>query len=341
MRIALVNDMALAIEILRRVLVQSGVHELAWIAHNGEEAVRMCAQDRPDLILMDLMMPVLDGAKATAHIMKETPCAILVVTSTISGHAGKTFEAMGAGALDAVTTPVMGPNGRIEGAEELLLKIGRLERLIRDPVPQSSLVLPPPAATTVDPCTLVGIGSSTGGPLALATILEGLPTGQRLGVVIIQHVDRQFTAGLVEWLQDRCPLKVMIAQEGKAPECDTVNVAGTNDHLIIGPDRLFHYVCEPCDLPYRPSVDVFFSSLVAHWNHPGCGVLLTGMGRDGAQGLLKLRHRGWHTIAQDPLTCVVASMPKAACELGAVIETLSLDEIASGIVRWRTLPRRL
>lgn len=334
MRIALVNDMPLAIEILRRVVVQSGRHEIAWIAYDGEKAVQMCAVTPPDLILMDLMMPVLDGVEATTRIMQQTPCAILVVTSTISGHAGKTFAAMGAGALDAVCTPTMLADGSIEGSRELLAKIERISRLIqyqRQPS-AASVVTSVPETEIYGIKTLVAIGASTGGPPALATVLQGLPRGRGLAVVVVQHIDQQFVPSLAEWLQEQCSLKIVLAAEGQAPTADTVFLACSNDHLILGRDRLFHYVAEPVELPYRPSIDVCFSSLQNSWKSHGCAALLTGMGRDGARGLWQLRHSGWLTIAQEPNTCVVSGMPDAAIELGAAQKICAAQDIAAAIV---------
>src|SRR6266568_2883995 len=130
MRIAIVNDMMLAVEALRRVVAGARQHQLAWIAHDGAEAVELCARDRPDLILMDLIMPKMDGVEATRRIMAKTPCAILVVTANVSDNTSKVFEAMGAGALDAVNTPVLASSGNGDGATALLAKIETIRRLI-------------------------------------------------------------------------------------------------------------------------------------------------------------------------------------------------------------------
>src|SRR5262245_54463122 len=130
MRIAIVNDVPLAVEALRRVVSRVPGYEIAWIATDGEMAVQKCGEGVPDLILMDLMMPRMDGAKATRFIMRQSPCAILVVTATVEGHAGKVFEAMGWGALDAIDTPVLGTAGDASGAAPLLSKIAMLGRLI-------------------------------------------------------------------------------------------------------------------------------------------------------------------------------------------------------------------
>jgi two-component system response regulator WspF len=321
-RIAIVNDLTMAVKILARAVASVPEYEIAWTAANGAEAVRKCAQDRPDLILMDLIMPEMDGVQATCAIMRKTPCAILVVTASVGANASKVFEAMGCGALDAMATP-SGP----EGEAELLRKIARLGRLI-------SGNLRAPAEPVAAPLPrLVAIGASTGGPKALASVLRGLPANLDAAVAIVQHLDIQFAGGLVEWLGDQTELPVSLAREGMRPETGHVFVAGTNDHLVLGADFAFHYTAEPANYPYRPSVDEFFSSLSRHWKRPGIAVVLTGMGRDGARGLLALRQAGWHTVAQDEKTSILYGMPRAAAEAGGAIEVLPLDEIAPAIVR--------
>lgn len=331
MRIAIVNDLLMAVEVLRRVLNSVPTYEVAWIAYNGAEAVEKCAHDRPDLILMDLIMPVMDGVQATCAIMRESPCAILVVTASVRGNAAKVFEAMGCGALDATGTPVLGPEGKIEGGAELLKKIATIGKLIGKPV--AGVRVAPSKIMPRGTPRLVAIGSSTGGPKALAAILAKLPGDLRAASVIVQHVDVQFAGGLAEWLNEQTHLSVSVAAGGQTLREGMVYVAGTNDHLIVGQDLALHYTPEPRDYPYRPSVDTFFFSVAKHWPNKSVAVLLTGMGKDGAKGLLTLRRAGWHTIAQDEASSVVYGMPKAAAEMGAATEILPLEDIGESIIR--------
>ncbi len=330
MRIAIVNDLPLAVEILRRTVSPS--HDIAWIARDGAEAVEKCAADVPDVVLMDLIMPVMDGVQATRLIMRESPCPILVVTATVEGNASKVFEAMGAGALDAVGTPVMRPDGVIGGGDELLKKIATIGKLIgkndaKHTVEQHNKKPHP----SMQP-PLIAIGCSTGGPKALVTILSTFPSRIGAAVVIVQHVDIQFATGLAEWLDSQTEFKVTVAREGEHPSKDTAYVAMTNDHLVIDENMAFHYTSHPKEYPYRPSVDAFFESLAERWTQPGVAALLTGIGRDGAQGLADLRKKGWYTIAQDMKTSVVYGMPKAAAELDAAAEVLPLDRIGESII---------
>lgn len=333
MRIAIANDMALAVESLRRILQGSGQHEIAWIARDGAEAVKRCAEDRPDLILMDLIMPVMNGTEASRQIMEATPCPILVVTSSVGGNADMVFEAMGAGALDAVRTPVLAQQGG-EGAAALLDKIATIEKLTRPAaLKRWSGKHGASAPGSISDCNLLAIGSSTGGPRALATILSAMPADFPAGIVIIQHVDSQFAAELAAWLNEQSRLSIRLARNGDRPEPGTALIAGTNDHLIIDPVHRLTYSAEPSEMVYRPSVDVFFDSVAARWSAGVVGVLLTGMGRDGGMGLLKLRERGFHTIAEHQSTCAVYGMPKAAVQLNAAVEVLPVQTIAAAILR--------
>ena len=337
MRVAIVNDMALAVEALRRVVMSAPAYEIAWIAHDGEEAVRLCAADVPDVILMDLMMPRMDGAEATRQIMHASPCAILVVTATVDGHAPKVFEAMGHGALDAVNTPVLGPSGEPSGGAALLAKIAMIGTLIGKPAARA-------ASPPRDPIRradragvpLVVIGASTGGPAALARVLAALPADLPAAIAIVQHIDEQFADGLASWLSTESGRDVRTIKAGDSIDAGAIRIAATNEHLIVAPDLRFDYVKEPAELAYRPSVDVFFRSAAASWPGPLIGVLLTGMGSDGAQGMLAVRRAGWHTIAQDEASCVVYGMPKAAVKIDAVAELVSLDTIPEAIVRAMT-----
>jgi two-component system response regulator WspF len=330
MRIAIVNDLQLAVEVLRRVIRSEPDYEVAWIALDGREAVEKCARDLPDLVLMDLIMPVMDGVQATCVIMRETPCPILVVTATVAGNAARVFEAMGCGALDAACTPVFGANGIIEGGEELLRKIGTVRKLTGGNTTNHRLS-PEPAAVEQDAPRLIAIGCSTGGPRALAAILSRLPGNLDAGIVVAQHVDARFAGGLAEWLREQSRLPVMVAKEGVMPEPGVVYLAETDDHLVLGENRLFHYTPEPANNPYRPSVDTLLFSLERNWPKKGVGALLTGIGRDGARGLLALRRAGWFTIAQDERTSVIYGMPKAAVELDAASAILPLEDIAGAM----------
>jgi two-component system response regulator WspF len=342
-RIAIVNDSAIAAEALRRALLNVQDYQLAWVAANGAEAVQWCRQDTPDLILMDLMMPVMDGAESTRQIMAQSPCPILVVTATVEGHCAKVFEALGAGALDAVQTPVLAGTGRLEGALALKFKIDAIGRLLLEGKTYkhpSSGAVDQQAWCSASSTPLIAIGASAGGPAALAKILSGLPHDFLAAIVIVQHVDAQFVPSMAGWLKDQATVSVRIARHGDRPQAHSALIAGTDDHLVFLDSQSLGYATEPQDRYSRPSIDVFFESVVRHWKGPAAGVLLTGMGKDGAKGLKSMRDAGFLTIAQDSRSCVVYGMPKAAVELGAAIKILSIDDIAKGLIEFATSSKR-
>lgn len=337
MRIAIVNDVPLAVESIRRVLSAAGEHQLAWVARDGAEAVRFCARDLPDLVLMDLIMPRMDGVEATRRIMAQTPCAIVIVTANVTDNSSKVFEAMGAGALDAVNTPVIECPGAYKGTNALLSKIETIRKLIGAPGPRQHELLrqrqsvPPPR-----PHFLVAIGASAGGPAAIAEILARLPAEFPAPIIIVQHVDMQFAQGLANWLDNQTPLEVRLAQENDHPQAGTVLLAGRGSHLVFINSARLAYTQLPEECAYSPSVDVFFRSVDRFWPGDVVGVLLTGMGRDGAEGLRLLRQHGHPTIAQDRATSAVYGMPKTAAELQAAAAILPLDQIAPRLMEFAT-----
>ena len=339
MRIGIVNDSLIAREALRRAVVSASTHQVAWLAADGREAVQKAIDDQPDLILMDLIMPGVDGVEATRQIMTKAPCPILVVTATVSGHLGRVYEAMGLGALDAVETPSLGPSDSMAGASLLLQKIATIGKYIgrgtRTPV-QLGQIAPPVLGSPTDQrpvsWNLVVLGASTGGPAAVANVLKDLPDSPDASIVIIQHVDVAFAPGLARDLTERTGRRVELVVPGDRPLPSRVYLAATNDHLVLDSARQFRYVVEPLEIHYRPSVDVFLGSVLKNWPEPGAAAVLTGMGRDGAVGLLALRQAGWLTLAQDEATSVVYGMPRAAAEAGAADLILPIKEIGAAIV---------
>lgn len=331
MKIGIANDSAVAVTALRRAIALNPSLDVVWVAGNGEQAVALATSQTPDLILMDLLMPVMDGVNATRHIMAATPCAILIVTMDVGRNATRVFDAMGLGALDAVDTPsLVEPEAQLL-AGPLLRKIRNIAGMLAVQAPRlrdSTRGLSPGAGNW-----LVTIGASAGGPAALATLLGALPVDFSAAIVVVQHVDEAFAPGMASWLDAQCCLPVRIAREGERPTPGVVLLAGSNDHLRLAGAARMGYTAEPCDYIYRPSIDVFFESTVQYWPGPLVGVLLTGMGRDGANGLKMLRDKGHLTIAQDQATCAVYGMPKAAAAIGAAQEILPLARIAPRIVQ--------
>jgi two-component system response regulator WspF len=322
MRIGIVNDLPMAAELLRRLICTSDEHQIAWIARDGAEAVKLCESDLPELVLMDLIMPYMDGAEATRRIMSRTPCPILIVTASVGGNATKVFEALGAGAIDAIDTPTVIASQKASRA--LLLKIERIERQASS-IEHSADDIEQKAEDKAN--KLVLIGASAGGPAALVEVLSVLPEDFSPGIIVVQHIDKLFAPGLVDWLNEHSKLPVRLAREGDLVSSGTVLVAGSEDHLVFKNYHGLGYTADPVDNPYRPSVDVMFGSAARFFPGSMTGVLLTGMGRDGARGLKVLRDAGNHTISQDQSTSAVYGMPKAAAAINAACEILPLRKI--------------
>jgi two-component system, chemotaxis family, response regulator WspF len=327
MRIAIVDDRPLSVEVIRRVLAQVPDYAVAWVARDGNEAVLKAQREPVDLILMDLVMPGLNGAEATKQIMEKSPCAVLVVTSAVTGNFSLVWEAMAAGAVDAVNTPILSQAGTPQGGDLLLQKIAQVAKKIKLPSSGTATV-----RALSDTPPLIAIGASTGGPRSIPELLGEFPSDFRAAVLVCQHLDADFFSGLVDWLRQKCKLPVRIAIPGDVPIPGTVLITGRNDHLILRSDRTLGYTPHPIDTPFRPNVDVLFDSLLAHWPEPGYAALLTGMGRDGAESLLRLRKANWTTFAQNQETCSVFGMPDAAIRLGAAGSVLSPKEIGQRMV---------
>jgi chemotaxis response regulator CheB len=267
-------------------------------------------------------------AALTRAVLAKAQCGVLLLADADTQRVSAVYEAMGAGALDVVATPRITDRGQVSGSEPLLLKLRTAGRLLGRPSQELCTVS---SASARGP-SLVAIGSSTGGPQALLTILTQLPKSFPAAIVIVQHVDAEFSEGLASWLRDSCHIRVDVAREGAFPSPGLALIAGTSDHLVLTSGGILRYRPEPIEVPYRPSVDVFFSSLAEHWPTPAVAVLLTGMGRDGAAGMKKLRQLGWHTIAQDEASSAVYGMPKAAAAIGAACKILPPLAIASELI---------
>ncbi|MSR41824.1 MAG: chemotaxis-specific protein-glutamate methyltransferase CheB [Phycisphaerales bacterium] len=336
LRIGIVNDLALACEALRRVVCSDPALEPAWIARDGAEAVAMCAVDRPDAILMDLIMPIMDGVESTRRIMRATPCPILVVTATVSGNAGLVYDALGAGARDAVNTPTLALDGSVRGGAELIRRLKMIVRVASaTPVVGVARSAPSSIVRTTALAPTILIGCSTGGPRALGEILAALPKPIPAAVIIVQHISRDFAEGLTSWLSTKSNVVVRLAKSTEQLRVGEVIVAGDDRHLVLQSNGTLAQVDASADALHAPSVDTLFMSFAQHGT-PGVAVLLTGMGKDGAQGLLALRKAGWHTIAQDQATSVVWGMPGAAVAIDAAVQVLPLESIAAATLTART-----
>jgi len=338
MKVAIVNDVETSLHVLRHLVERNSGWHVIWSAKDGAEAVEKCGHEVPDMILMDLLMPVMNGVESTRQIMQSTPCTILVVTAGVDKNAPLVYEALGAGALDAVDMP--GTDS--ESIQALLHKMQALDRLVSQVGKKEAQPVPLQKAPqhAKDKELLIAIGASTGGPAVVSQLLEQLPATLSAGIVVIQHIDKEYADGFAQWLDSQTALNVRVARNGDSPAPGSVLVAATNDHLVLTAKGKLKYTPEPVENVYRPSVDEFYASTALHWPGEIIAVLLTGMGRDGARGMLALRRLGHTTLAQSEKTCSVYGMPQAAVKIGAVMHQLSPEEIGHRLLQLTELHQR-
>jgi len=306
-------------------------------ANDGLEAIALTNRIRPNLILMDLIMPKMGGLEATREIMYQRPTPIVVVSASLeSSETNTAFEAVRAGALSVLPKPVGPLDPLYRGQISELLSTMRAMadvRVIHHPKSRAGrLDLPENGSAALAGVVIpriVAIVSSTGGPAALSEIISHLPADFSLPVVIVQHIAPDFVGSLVGWLSDQTSLHVVIAEPGEAPHPGYVYLAPGVTHLRLTPSLRFMMDPNPAHVPHIPSGTVLLSSVAKHYGAHSIGVVLTGMGDDGAQGLLEMCDVGAFTIAQNEASSVVFGMPREAINLGAARQVLPLDGIAT------------
>jgi two-component system chemotaxis response regulator CheB len=315
---------------LRRFLERERELEVVGVYGSAEALLDALPKLRPDLVTMDLELPGMDGVTATAEIMRNEPLPVVVV----SDHAGRASEraaaALAAGAVEALHKTrfrLDEPDGALSVA--LRRRLLRLARVTSAAAGRHDSPRPPRLPRTGRAASLVAVAASTGGPAALATILGALPAAYPLPVLVVQHMSTGFTEGLVAWLDKQLPLPVRLAQAG-APVARGVTLAPDGAHLVIEPSLRLGLDARMPGAPHKPSADVLMRSAAAAVGPRAVGVVLTGMGRDGAEGVAAIRAAGGLTIAQDEATSVVYGMPRAAQQRGAE-RVLPLERIGAAL----------
>lgn len=320
-------------------------------AADGKIGIELCRKLRPDVVTLDMMLPVMTGLAATEYIMAYCPTPILIVSaSTNRGELFRTYAALAAGAVDVLEKPLgREPDGAWEQTLVSTVKfVSRIQvishlkgRLNKASSPQPEI--PPPAADLQPgPYRLVGIGASTGGPAACLEILQRLPPLFPLPILLVIHIGQAFGAALAEWLDAQSGIRVACVQDGERlpPVGQTrVLLAPPDRHLVLCRGHL-RLTADPERHSCRPSVDVLFESLAQETAQQSIACLLTGMGRDGAEGLLAIRREGGRTLAQDQATSVVFGMPQEAIRIGAPERVLALDQIAPALTALAGCARR-
>lgn len=339
-RVMIVDDSSTARLLLRRILAADDEIEIVAECVNGEEAVELATRVKPDVITMDVFMPVMDGLEATRRIMEENPRPIILVSASFNPKEVKgSFRALDAGALTILGKPPDASAASFSAhARELVRTIkslagvkvvtrrSRRGREAGSKGPSRTPIRTLPARERVD---IIGIVASTGGPQALATILGAMPEDTPVPIVIVQHIGMGFDDGLVNWLDGVTPLSVRLATSGRKLVPGEVVVAPHGQHLGVSRSKRVHLSTDDPIGGHRPSGTFLFRSMVPVYGPSALGVLLTGIGDDGARGLLELKQAGGRAVAQDESTSVVYGMPRVAKQLGAADVVAPIDEIAA------------
>ncbi|MBF0583548.1 MAG: chemotaxis-specific protein-glutamate methyltransferase CheB [Magnetococcales bacterium] len=352
-RVLIVDDSPIARVVLSKMVNASPDMEVVGTAHDGKEALTLIPRLQPQVICTDLHMPNMDGLQLTREVMVRHPLPILVVSISVHQDSDdrNIFELLEAGAIDVFPKP----RGGLESAgaaltQELATKIKILAGVVpirrhragggalrpgadRPAIQSVPQAVDPSGSTPTTPPTLVAIGASTGGPQALLNIFSALPAKFPLPILCIQHISSGFLEEMVSWLNQHTPLTVQVAQSGEKPLPGHIYFPPEDKHLLLNGRGSFALDSGAAQDAHRPGVDQTFFSVAQVCQGGGVGVLLTGMGRDGADGLLAIAQARGYTIAQDEESCVVFGMPKQAIDLGAAGKVLPISSIARELCR--------
>lgn len=336
-RVLISDDSETVRLLLRQLLTSEHGFEIVGEAQDGAQCVELVCRHRPEIVLLDVDMPRMDGLEATREIMRVAPTPIVIFTSSaVSVRRQVPFEALAAGALDILEKPSIQSDAGFRAMAEFLrarLKLLAPIKVIRR-YPIRPLPALPDALRVPDGSTkVVAVGASTGGPSVLLKLLGSLPVATPLAILLVQHMSAEFMPGFVEWLASGLRIPVKAAVEGDHVRPGTVLVAPGDRHMMLARGRVIELDGSAPRHDCRPSVDVLFESVAQHAAPNAVGILLTGIGADGAHGLLRMRHAGCMTVAQDEASSVVFGMPKAAIEMGAAEQVLDLERIAGFLCR--------
>lgn len=339
-RVLIVEDSLTVRRYLRDTLATDPTIEVIGEAEDGKRAIELCLERRPDVITMDMMLPVMTGMAATEYIMAHCPTPILIVSSSVNrGELFRTYDALAAGAVDVLEKP---SGTEADGAWErrFIATVRLVSRIrvithLRARLAQRAPIPPPRPVVAPLPrrhSQVVVIGASTGGPGAIVEILRSLPAGFRLPVLFVLHINEPFGAAFADWLDGQTARRVAYPKDGDSVISATgaIVMAPAGYHLVVRNGRM-RLTLDAERHSCRPSIDVLFESIAEEYGPAAVGCLLTGMGRDGAAGLLKIRKLGGTTIAQDEATSVIYGMPREAVLCGAAEQVLPLGAIGPTI----------
>jgi two-component system chemotaxis response regulator CheB len=329
-KVLIVDDSSLAREFVKAILATDPEIAVAGEAENGKEAIVKTRELRPDIVIMDIEMPVMGGLEAIEVIMGETPVPILVVTSR--GEADTAYAAISKGALEVLPKSDVDPDTPWKFIEKV--KVIAKVRVLTHLLGRRKIRLEASEDADASPFkNIIAIASSTGGPNALNVILPDLPEDFSCPIVIAQHVADGFVAGMVEWLGKITKLRVKVAEEGDLLRPANVYVSPPDRHMVVNyGNRVSFLEKKPRDI-YHPSCDALLLSVATVYGAKAIGAILTGMGADGVKGMTKIKEMGGRTIAQDEGSCIVFGMPRKAIEAGCIDRVLPLDRIGKELVK--------
>jgi two-component system chemotaxis response regulator CheB len=341
-RVLVVDDSLTVLRRLSEVLGADPEIEVVGEAADGKRAIELCSALRPDVITLDMMLPVMSGLAATEYVMAHCPTPILIVSSSFNrGELFKTYDALAAGAVDVLEKP-RGDEQADHWEQRLCAAVKLVSRIKVITHPRARLgslsrysPLPPPTtpdAQSARSAKVIAIGASTGGPAALVEILRVVPARFSVPLVIVLHIDEVFGSAFAEWLDAQTKHRVAYAREGEpvAAYRGRVAMAPPGHHLTVR-GQVFRLTADPPRHSCRPSIDVLFETVAREYGPAAAACVLTGMGRDGALGLVEIRKAGGLTIAQDEATSIVYGMPREAALLGGATRVLSLDRIGPAL----------
>jgi len=331
-KVLIVDDSPFVRKALLRIFDSEPSISVVGVARNGKEAIEKTLSLRPDVLTLDIMMPVVDGIETLKIIMEQCPLPVLVLSQFTHEGAELTLKALELGAMDFVDKSSKGLMDFLALAEEIIAKVKAIahnepKKLVYEPRVLSGYR----SQGIVD---VVAIGASTGGPPALEMILQKFPRDISFGVLIVQHMPKGFTATLAERLDSMCGIHVKEAEDREKIKPGTALIAPSGLHMKTRKgSRAIRLEGEPLNLIHRPSVDVLFQSVGEVYGERSMGVILTGMGSDGARGMGIIREKGGITLAQDEETSVIFGMPKVAIKNGVVDKVVPLTEMAEEIMK--------
>ena len=334
-RVLVVEDSRAQRELLVGLLQAAGTFTVVGVAADGQEAVAQTLRLRPDVVAMDIQLPIMDGYEATRQIMQRCPTPIVMMSSATADSARRSVEALAVGAVAVIRKPgsPLSPEHATERAA--FLRMLRLMSEVR--VVTRHAVRPTGAArgaaTAAATPQLVAIAASTGGPAAIQTVLSGLGPGFALPVLVVQHIARGFVVALAEWLGKTTAMPIHIAQADEPLLAGHVYLAPDDQHLVVARWATVGLRAAQAGDDFCPSGNTLFHSVAAVYGGRAIGVLLTGMGEDGARGLQALHGAGAWTVAQDEASSVVYGMPRVAAQLGAASMVLPVQAIAGAVLQ--------